>query len=749
MTTQGTVNWDNLGIQAVSFSLSVLKRIADAGVQPYTICVAQAISNSFRMGDAARKEVQKAVESLKSYSGWGGILNFGFGIKSLPRLMNTTEQGTFCLAFLAALADSYSIEYAGEVMFHIVEILDVPEEFKPSMREWTLLSKACAGSLARSTLPLVIGQLMRQCKDPQAREYDPGEPGEPTEMAKVLAAIGDISRGKLERLVVQGGTNVGFAAALALWLLNLTVKIFSPVGEPLYSNVPQGQEAQVSFHIVPHETNPASKKSIQTTSRTLKLLDGRKVITHWYDKYPMFGARLPWDSCLSLGFADEPGCQYLIDHPQIIGRAVGSAARIFEDLSVLPFEQMFKSNEYQQIREVLRRTYETDRKGFRAPPYLQKRSTQGLELITRSMARFPELNNNAFRDAATEAMRSPHPEQNYLACFDDVQGCSSCGSRMLLDQRSSACSCGKSTMTFHRERASKKGTLEAIVNLCQVVANAATIDESLSPSARGLKRFARSRLTPEDENPLGFLLTSSKPNNNDLSLLFAGEQHARRSGEPIAMTSSGVCIFHSSLEQLKLDASCLSDFCVVPGYIEKDGKMYDEIVEERRDLADPQNHTTIGASRHVGQWRMESLLLTISQSELCAKYMLEGCADKVNGKPIICEILPVSIEETATTALELARHKNVHLVCQCSPESMLSPHKRDEVGVIRAIYQSIEVVLLPRSSRRCLLSFLALLTDEYCRCMIQGEFCIGRCLAAAADLEFRPHLEKVVYILTT
>lgn len=165
LTTQGQISWDNLAKQVCSFSVDVLRRISNAGVDAYTLTVGQAICQHFKLAPKGRENVSQALSQLRVSNSWGNVLQFGFGIISLPCLLGKTDQGTCLLSLAAAISEAYSPEYSGEVLFQMVASLNAPEEFTPSMSEWFKLASTCAGALTATGLGTLAGEIIHKCEE--------------------------------------------------------------------------------------------------------------------------------------------------------------------------------------------------------------------------------------------------------------------------------------------------------------------------------------------------------------------------------------------------------------------------------------------------------------------------------------------------------------------------------------------------------------------------------------------------------
>lgn len=101
--TSGVVSWSDITAKFISFTFDLLSRIAGAGLNPYTIVVAQVLADGFRLSRQGRQNVQLALGKLTGVQAWSDKLRVGFGVKSLVYNLARTEQGTCVLASCGAL----------------------------------------------------------------------------------------------------------------------------------------------------------------------------------------------------------------------------------------------------------------------------------------------------------------------------------------------------------------------------------------------------------------------------------------------------------------------------------------------------------------------------------------------------------------------------------------------------------------------------------------------------------------------
>lgn len=160
-TQQGTINWDSLAHRSVTFSVDVLNRCANAGVDPYSVVVGQAIARSFPLSRRGRENIAGSVETLGCQNGLQNVLWFGFGVRAFARTMALTSEGTNLLALCSTLAECFHDGLASEVMYSIVKAYGAPGKLTPSTTQWSAIVRACSGVLASSKFPVLAEGFMR------------------------------------------------------------------------------------------------------------------------------------------------------------------------------------------------------------------------------------------------------------------------------------------------------------------------------------------------------------------------------------------------------------------------------------------------------------------------------------------------------------------------------------------------------------------------------------------------------------
>ncbi|KAF2191922.1 hypothetical protein K469DRAFT_556467, partial [Zopfia rhizophila CBS 207.26] len=228
----GQVDWVSLSKIPVTFGLGVLVRLSKAELDPATIAIGGFACNQFVIKTEAQKRIHDAFSSLKSFSSYGKLVWFGFGIKPIVKDLADTEHGMACVALCACMSISYDSFYAAGVLRELCKIRETPPDFLPSIHQWKALVNICAGSVSNSKFPILLEGLIR-CVLPHA-EVSLHQPTSTEALAKAVGAIADVSNGKLENVTIAGGLDCIWLAAISEWLLSLNVEIRRSSGLTVY-----------------------------------------------------------------------------------------------------------------------------------------------------------------------------------------------------------------------------------------------------------------------------------------------------------------------------------------------------------------------------------------------------------------------------------------------------------------------------------------------------------------------------------
>ena len=333
-TQQGTVDWVALSQASVVSSVAVMARLSGAGVDPFTVTVGQALAFKFRLSQLGEHRLTKTLSELPSFSGFGNMLWFGFGIKYIVRNLASTMEGKNCVMLCACLSEIHSIEYSARVLSSLFDLYIGPgaRSLRPSLEQWVALVKMCCGILSASAFPALAEHMMGQAGHAQIATSRPGSrlAGDHVEIARALDAVARLSNGTLKAATLIGGPECGFIAAVAHWFFEIEVELRTSDGTILQALSDTNGKAQLT---VIYENHPERQQALTSmvSSETYAIHDlTSNLFRAGRTSETRITGRVPWKEALRGTFGKTFG-QLLLK--QDFGSVFGSAARIFQGLS--------------------------------------------------------------------------------------------------------------------------------------------------------------------------------------------------------------------------------------------------------------------------------------------------------------------------------------------------------------------------------------------------------------------------------
>jgi hypothetical protein len=713
---QGSLDWVNLAKQTVSFSVDIMARISAANVDPYTVIVGQAISENFPLAPIGHRNLQQALARLESYGSVGDSLWFGFGVRSFARTLGVTDEGSALLALCAALSECFHEDLAAEVLHEMALFYKAPEQLTPSTLEWAALVKACAGIFAATNFALIAEQFMSL--DPSVKRlttFNDDTRASPTgrgcpsteDLAAALIGLGRVSKKELSSISIKGGAAGGWLAAIALWLLDLSVAIFHDQ-ELLFTNSKEPLDAQIriSFDSDPHRDVTA----LEVVSSTFYLKNSAEFLHVEGEDAVLttITGRLRWETCLSATFGED--FQKLVKTPHTVGTAFGSAARILK--AIARAEPSFD-------REVLQ--------GCRS--YFDAASGQGL--VQNIIQWFPELEKT-----------KPHMESNATATLLEAKT----RYEQQLTMIGQICRCELCTgnSSLDSDNFCLVVLVETILVLSQALAGM-TVGKGIYPTRAGIEMFyTRQLMIRLDRKSFGdkvdhigliFFVLEATPiqyDNKeniaetrllDASRLFAGRD-TRLQDVPYgtsALTSGGICFYLDVLRELSLDRECAGRVHVVPGRIERDEKPFHLVVDR-----DHLNKYLTGPEDGIANFTKVSLSVKEKVRSLSISFVIS----RESGRAV--HIAPASFVNDVCGARGLVncdRRKCREIISIRSDAGPLEEYTLGGVKVF--VCKGDEWV-------RCAIMFLGATSDPGYRCILQTDECIQCCFRAVVELGFGP-----------
>ena len=314
----------------------VLSQFNGCSTEPYTIFVSRVLCKPFKISTKGARSISQALNNLPCYQTPDAKLTFGWALDGLIRNRKVHDNDYEHLATMICLCEIYYEVYAAQVMFEMAQQMAGPDDITPHFSQWKDLLHSVSGGFACTDFGVVLEDYVRL--DPYnvqlsvLRDQAGAPPVKAAVVAEALRALAKITTGEEQHLTVIGSAGISFLAALADWVYDLSIAVFSATGKQLHVSHP-GQEAQMTFvfqetigvHIsnepwIPdHTQSPDVKQDDQ-------LSYGSSV--HW----TIFSGRVVWQSVLPRVFGQS---FHHLDHEMSrdLATFLGAGARMFQGLA--------------------------------------------------------------------------------------------------------------------------------------------------------------------------------------------------------------------------------------------------------------------------------------------------------------------------------------------------------------------------------------------------------------------------------
>ena len=226
------LDWASVGSAGLRFWVDALKQFSAISVHPLTIVVAEVLCRRFVIRADAQKRIQDALFSSTSSSYVEKLDWFGFRREPLKKLLAQRAHGQTCVALCACMSISYESFYVAEVLREFCKFRETPPDIIPSVHQWKALVHICAGSISNSKFPTLLEGLIRLVLPRSGVSFH--QPTSAEALAKAIGALIDVSNDKLINVMIAGGPDCIWLAAILEWLLALDVEILLDSGSTVY-----------------------------------------------------------------------------------------------------------------------------------------------------------------------------------------------------------------------------------------------------------------------------------------------------------------------------------------------------------------------------------------------------------------------------------------------------------------------------------------------------------------------------------
>ncbi|KAM0507746.1 hypothetical protein ACHAQF_003583 [Verticillium nonalfalfae] len=330
---QGSVDWVAFGTTVPKFTIDILARIQGAGVQPFTYAAGLQLVTRFEIPERGLQRLDDAIKRLKYQSIASNLLYFGFGHRSLFRIMTETLSGIKLIALCACLAEVHRGGMPAMILSALWDVYEFSEEYKPSLEQFRSLVKVCSGVLSASPFPEVYRRMMDLYLPITRPGANVQRCSEPADVAKALRGVFDITTEKHNRITVVGGSSCAFIAAISHWLFDLTTYVEDENGKVLFApSIGKCPIDPITAKVHVQYGSETTTAMIDISSTSYVIGNIRDIIALDDQKSLKLRSRVPWDLALSLNFGDI--FLKLMKASKLLGSLLGSIARVRLALAV-------------------------------------------------------------------------------------------------------------------------------------------------------------------------------------------------------------------------------------------------------------------------------------------------------------------------------------------------------------------------------------------------------------------------------
>jgi ankyrin repeat protein len=557
----GQLDWASLSKSTFTFGLDVLVRLSQAELAPSTIAIGLIACNRFVIKAEAQKRVYDALSSLKSFSSYGKLIWFGFGIKPIIKDLAETEHGMACVALCACMSISYDSIRAAEVLREFCKLRETPPDIVPSVHQWKALVHICAGSVSNSKFPTLLEGLIRLVRPSAEASFH--QPTSAKALAKAIGALTDVSNGKLANITIAGGLDCIWLAAFAEWLLASDVEIRLNAGSTLYRSSRNDDRCLPTVTIIFVSDN---EQPIQL-SKCHVIPKGHMFWGNPDADQPRFrGGRSEWANILADTFGLHLNLLLRGAIQHSFALFLVNASRLAERYYCYGVMKCGPQPDSAEQSFPFRRFH------FSHP------SSRGQAFLEFAANRLPEL------AATINTHKQEETWTNRRANW-----------REAIDRITLECTCERCRKEVTRDDYPPQFCLELIAETIIIflwMLSVTEVDSSVKPAPHGLRLLytihrEKSHRTKDNGNWLrhwshaqpAYIPTNDVDILSAVLAIFSGSVDSRSSTgkEPSALSHDGICVFFKAFKDLNLLPEEASSVRVVAGHINFEGAKYERI----------------------------------------------------------------------------------------------------------------------------------------------------------------------------
>ncbi|KAL3432919.1 hypothetical protein BDV09DRAFT_187144 [Aspergillus tetrazonus] len=555
----------------INFSVNALGRVSHAGIDHFVFGASVLVGNIISWSQAGMNRFYSALRTAPVNAGYHNVLWFGFGYKNPLQILTATDSGCRFAALSACLAEVYSVNMAGSIMLEFSrraigqgQANESQQTTPPSFPLWAEQYMAFDREVlvGQHAWPHGVNRIRRTRGVAKA-----------SDVANALFSIMGLRTGATRHLAIIGTADAALVAAIGVWLLDLKVILFTSERQQdddvWFRNFTEQEEPHLT---VIYSRQPGGSDLVQR-DRTIQIPDATALLRSHSELRPshdyVLSGRVVWKDALSRTFGDD--MRRLLTNEQLsFGSAVGSAAHIFSALEKA--DQDFPS------------------KWLRAGTFYFFAS-QGTDFLYFAEGKFPE---QADADLQNIMLRAAKIKEYMDACAAFQES---------LKNLAVVCIC----KTCCPDKASSHCFVATTVTVIRIIRGLSGIlvTDNLYPCRKGLEyiyrlqqmRVARvmgsmgqggSAVDIIVEHGTRDLIHTEPSPLRFAEYLFRKSTFPDEPEEPgaPAIGKDGICVYLDILHNpLSEDPTALCRVNVIPGHIQFEGRLYNQVGGKTADLS--------------------------------------------------------------------------------------------------------------------------------------------------------------------
>ena len=316
----------------------ILSQCTGANIDLNTQWVVMVVSGNFALSVRGQRNINTALNNLPINRTAEPSLTFGWGLKHALRNTGVHEDGYEHLALELVLSESFPEAYAACVL-HEMAVLDAtPSDVTPHISQIRDLVRSSHGITATTDLGILVEDHTRLDSDGtkfQTSLHGAWEIPSPKSLGLALKVLAQVSRESGKQMVLAGDRIIAWFAAVAEWLLDLRVAIYSGTGNRFYAKHDESEKTQVLLMFDDKPGVHAWLESFTDDSSKAKEAASRERSNLGRPNQIQLRGRVVWNSLFSRVFG-RTFHDFDPEENKAIGIAIGAAARVFQGFAEDP-----------------------------------------------------------------------------------------------------------------------------------------------------------------------------------------------------------------------------------------------------------------------------------------------------------------------------------------------------------------------------------------------------------------------------